>query len=161
MMKLLPILLIGLFAVLSVHFSAWRMERSLRAQSRPLKHDQVDRMLDRLAAAAGIDRIELHLLRNDTVNGLATPQGGIYLTSGLFRHYQSGRLSLEEIGSVVAHELGHLALGHTKRRMIEVSAAQTGTLVLGSLLARFIPFVGWYLAQALVSLFVSGLSRRD
>ena len=62
---------------------------------------------------------------------------------------------------MVAHELGHLALGHTKRRMLDVSVAQAGVVILGGLLARLIPIVGWYLANLLTGLFVARLSQRD
>ena len=161
MIKLVPILLIILASVVMIRFSAWRMGRDLRARSKRFSHDQLDRLTARLAKAAGIDRIEARILEDDTVNGLATPGGEIYITRGLFRHFQSGRISAEEIASVIAHELGHLALGHTKRRMVEVSVAQTATMIVGGILARVIPFVGFYLAQFLASLFVTRLSRRD
>lgn len=161
MLKLLPFLLLVAFAFAQLRFSAWRMGRSLRAQSRPLQHDQLDRLMERLASAAGIERIEVRLLENPMVNGLATPQGEIYITQGLFRHFQSGRLTAEEIMSVIAHELGHLALGHTRRRMTDVTIAQTAAMILGGVLARLIPIVGFYIAQFLANAFVSRLSRRD
>ncbi|MEM9762518.1 MAG: M48 family metallopeptidase [Pseudomonadota bacterium] len=161
MLKLLPFLLIAIGAYVMVQLSAWRLNAALRGRSRPLRHDTLEQLFGRLAGAAGIDTVTVRVLDDPSINGLATPDGGVYVTAGLLKHLREGNVTAPEVASVVAHELGHLALGHTKRRMIEVSAAQTGTLVLGSLLARFIPFVGWYLAQALVSLFVSGLSRRD
>lgn len=161
MIKLLPFLLIALAAYFMVRLSAWRMARSLRARSHVLENDQLDRILSRLARTAGIDRVEVRVLDDPSINGLATPDGGIYLTSGLVRRFQGRLVDEGEIASVVAHELGHLALGHTKRRMIDVSAAQTVGMILGGLLARLIPFVGWYLAQMVVSLFVTRLSRRD
>ncbi|MEM7499996.1 MAG: M48 family metallopeptidase [Pseudomonadota bacterium] len=161
MLKLLPFLLIAIGAYIAVQLSAWRLVSTLRARSRPLRHDSLEALLERLAEAAGIDHVRVRVLDDPSINGVATPDGGVYVTAGLLKHHREGSVTAPEIASVVAHELGHLALGHTKRRMIEVSAAQTGTLVLGTLLSRFIPFVGWYLAQMLVSLFVSRLSRRD
>ncbi|MCL5775664.1 M48 family metalloprotease [Limibaculum sp. FT325] len=161
MIKLLPILLL-IVAVLAIfRYNVWRMGRALRRQSRPLHHDQLDKMLGRLAEAAGIDGIEVRLLENPMPNGLATPEGEIYLTSGLFRHFQSGRLGVHEVASVIAHELGHLALGHTRRRMIDMAGAQTAQIILGGILARFIGILGWYASQFLVSLFIARISRGD
>ncbi|MEL6335759.1 MAG: M48 family metallopeptidase [Pseudomonadota bacterium] len=161
MIKLLPLLLALLGLYVMTRFSAWQMARQLRAKSRVLKHDTLERLIDRIAVEAGIDRIAVRVLEEPTVNGLVTPSGDIYVTSGLIQHYQRGRLSGEEVTSVIAHELGHLALGHTRRRMIDVSAAQTAGMVLGGILSRFIPFIGFYIAQALIGLFVTKLSRRD
>ncbi|MGF1552457.1 MAG: M48 family metallopeptidase [Paracoccaceae bacterium] len=161
MIKLLPLLLIALGVYLMVRFSAARMGRSLRARSRPLENDRLDRVLSRLAGAAGIERVEVRVLDDPSINGLATPGGEIYVTQGLVRQFQARRIGEAELAAVVAHELGHLALGHTRRRMIDVSAAQTAGMILGTLLARVIPIVGWYIAQFLIGLFVTGLSRRD
>lgn len=161
MIKLLPLLLIVVAVLAVFRYNVWRMGRSLRRQSRPLQHDQLDRVLHRLAQAAGIERIEVRLLDNPMPNGLATPEGEIYLTRGLFRHFQSGRLGIHEIGSVIAHELGHLALGHTRRRMIDMAGAQTAQIILGGILARFIGILGWYASQFLVSLFIARISRKD
>ncbi|MEM6680311.1 MAG: M48 family metallopeptidase [Pseudomonadota bacterium] len=161
MIKFLPFLLIAIGAYVMVRFSAWRMGAGLKSRSRPLQNDALERLIDRLAETAGIDRIRVRVLDDPSINGLATPDGGIYLTRGLLQKHQAGMITATEIGSIVAHELGHLALGHTKRRMIDVTAAQTATIVLGGILARFIPFIGWWIAQATIGLFVSRISRGD
>jgi putative metalloprotease len=124
-------------------------------------NDQVEALLGRLARTAGIDRVEVRLLENPMINGLATPSGDIYITSGLFRHFQTGRITAAELGSVVAHEMGHLALGHTKRRIIDVTGAQAVHIVLGSILNRFIPVLGWIVARWVAMFFATRLSRKD
>jgi len=161
MTRLIPILLliVGLFAFIKV--SAWHSGRALRRSSRPLMNDQIEALLGRLARTAGIDRVEVRLLENPMINGLATPSGDIYITSGLFRHFQTGRITAAELGSVVAHEMGHLALGHTKRRILDVTGAQTVHIVLGSILNRFIPVLGWIVARWVAMFFSSQLSRKD
>ena len=161
MVKLLPLLLLVVAMLALFRYNVWRMGHALRRQSRALHHDQLDQVLGQLADAAGIDRIEVRLLDNSMPNGLATPEGEIYLTRGLFRHFQSGRITVHELGSVIAHELGHLALGHTRRRMIDMAGAQTAQIVLGGILARFIGILGWYASQFLVSLFIARISRGD
>ncbi|MEL6197627.1 MAG: M48 family metalloprotease [Pseudomonadota bacterium] len=161
MIKLLPILLALGAVYIMARFSAWRMAYGLKAQSRVLRNDALERPLDRLAQEAGVDSVVVRVLDEPMVNGLATPSGEVYVTSGLLRHFQSGRLTATEVASVVAHELGHLALGHTRRRMMDVTAAQTATMVIGGLLSRFIPFIGFYIAQMLANLFIAKLSRKD
>ncbi|MEL7349347.1 MAG: peptidase M48, partial [Pseudomonadota bacterium] len=93
MIKLLPLLLALLGLYVMTRFSAWQMARQLRAKSRVLKHDTLERLIDRIAVEAGIDRIAVRVLEEPTVNGLVTPSGDIYVTSGLIQHYQRGRLS--------------------------------------------------------------------
>lgn len=161
MTRLLPILLlvVGVFAM--IRFSAWQSGRALRKRSRPLRNDQVESLMNRLARTAGIDSIEVRLLEMPAVNGLATPSGEIYITSGLFKKFQARQVTGPELASVIAHELGHLALGHTKRRIIDVTGAQTLHMVLGSVLNRFIPIIGWFLARWVSTFLMSRLSRKD
>ena len=161
MIKLLPILLIVLAGLAWMKVSSMATGAGLRRQSRPLKNDQLEGMLRRLADTAGVEDIRVRVIEAPMINGLATPQGDIYVTRGLVREAQRGRITASEFASVVAHELGHLALGHTKRRMIDVMGAQAATAVLGGLLARFIPFIGWHLARGVANLFIARLSRRD
>lgn len=161
MTRLIPILLmiIGVFAMLKI--SAWQSGKQLLRTSRPLLNDQVDALLQRLARTAGIDKVEVRLLKMPVVNGLATPSGEIYITSGLFRKFQTGRISAAELASVVAHEMGHLALGHTKRRIVDVTGAQMVHIILGSILNRFIPVLGWIVARWVATFMATRLSRKD
>ena len=161
MTRLLPILLMLLALFAWIKVSAWQSGRQLRRTSRPLTNDQIEALLARLARTAGIERIDVRILDMPMINGLATPEGEIYLTRGLFRKFQAGRITAPELASVVAHELGHLALGHTKRRILDVSSAQAVHLVLGSILNRFIPFLGWIVAQWIATFVVTRLSRKD
>ena len=142
----------------------WRSRRpgrTLRRRSRPLLNDQIEALLQRLARTAGIERVQVRLLDMPVVNGLATPSGEIHITQGLFRKFQTGRISAAELASVVAHEMGHLALGHTRRRIIDVTGAQTIHLVLGSILNRFIPIFGWIVARWIATFVVTRLTRHD
>jgi putative metalloprotease len=161
MSRLIPILLLILGVFAMVKISAWQSGRQLLRTSRPLLNDQVDALLQRLARTAGIDKVEVRLLDMPVVNGLATPSGEIYLTSGLFRKFQTGRISAAELASVVAHEMGHLALGHTKRRIVDVTGAQMVHIILGSILNRFIPVLGWIVARWVATFMATRLSRKD
>jgi len=161
MIKLLPILLLiaGLFAWMRVQSAL--SGAGLRRQSRPLANDQLEGLVTRIARTAGVDGVNVRVLPAEMINGLATPRGEIYVTRGLVRAVQSGRVTGAEFASVVAHELGHLALGHTRRRTVDVMAAQAATMILGGIIARLVPVIGWYVARALGSLFVASLSRKD
>ncbi len=55
----------------------------------------------------------------DPVNGLAAPDGRIFLTRGFLQKYRQGMVTDAEMASVIAHELGHVSLGHMRRRMID------------------------------------------
>lgn len=161
MTKLIPILLLVGLVYAALRVGSGMSGARLRRQSRPLKNDKLERLLGRLAHTAGIDAVRVRVLDSDQINGLATPQGDIYVTRGLVSAVQRGRVSGEEFASVIAHELGHLALGHTRRRMIDMMGAQAATMVLGGVLARIVPWVGWYLARWMSDMFVARLSRRD
>ena len=157
---LLPVILIA-GVVFFWKLRAQMSGRGLRKRSRPLANDQVDALLARLARAAGIDRVEVRLLPDRTINGLATDTGEIYVTQGLFDAFRTGKISARELASVAAHELGHLALGHMRRRMVEVAGRQALYIVLGGLLGRFIPYFGWIATAWLIGLVAARLSRRD
>ncbi|MEM7176399.1 MAG: M48 family metallopeptidase [Pseudomonadota bacterium] len=154
---LVPLVAIVLMFRINSIFSG----RSLKGKSKPLRNDEVDVALHRLADAAGVEHVRVRVLEEEVVNGLVTPGGDIYVTRGLLDQYRRGSISLAEFTSVIAHEMGHLAHGHTKRRIWDVAGAQIITVLLGGILARLIPFIGIYIARFLGSLFVSTLSRKD
>jgi putative metalloprotease len=161
MTRLIPILLLIIGVFVMIKISAWQSGKQLRRSSKPLMNDQIEALFQRLARTAGIEKIEVRLLEMPVVNGLATPSGEIYITRGLFKKFQAGRITAAELASVVAHEMGHLALGHTKRRIIDVTGAQTIHLVLGSILNRFIPILGWIIARWITMFVLTRLTRKD
>ena len=157
---LLPVLIIA-GVVFFWKLRAQMSGRGLHKRSRPLMNDQVDALLGRLARAAGIERVEVRLLPDKAINGLATDTGEIYITQGLLDAFRGGQVTARELASVAAHELGHLALGHMRRRMVEVAGRQAAYMVLGGILGRFIPYFGWMLSAWLLGVVAARLSRRD
>ncbi|MEM6386777.1 MAG: M48 family metallopeptidase, partial [Pseudomonadota bacterium] len=97
----------------------------------------------------------------EPVNGLAAPDGRIFLTRGFYQKYRQGEVTGEELASVIAHELGHVALGHSRRRMIDFSGQNAIRAALAMVLGRFLPGVGVYVANVLTSLIAARLSRND
>ena len=61
----------------------------------------------------------------------------------------------------MAHELGHVALGHIRRRMIDFSGQNAVRAALGALLSRLIPGLGGFIASFIGNLLMAKLSRRD
>ncbi|TCP42233.1 putative metalloprotease [Rhodovulum marinum] len=161
MFKFTPILLAVLYAVAMYRFSAWRTARELDARSSELADKRLKGLTDRMAEALELPRIRVHIYEIAPVNGLAAPDGRIFLTRGFYDRYRAGEVSAEELASVIAHELGHVALGHTRRRMIDFSGQNALRTALAMVLGRFLPGIGVYIANALASLLAARLSRQD
>jgi putative metalloprotease len=161
MLKLTPVLLILLWGLATWWFSAWRTKAELNARSTDLADPGLRRMADRLAAALGLPELRVRVYEIAPVNGLAAPDGRIFLTRGFLERYRAGEVSAEEMASVIAHELGHVALGHARRRMIDFTGQNALRLVLMATLGRLLPGAGAMIANALAALLAARLSRQD
>ena len=161
MLKFTPILLAILYAIVMYHFSAWRTRKTLDAQSTELADPGLKKLCDRMAAALDLPRIRVHIYEIEPVNGLAAPDGRIFITRGFYNKYRAGEVTAEEMASVIAHELGHVALGHSRRRMIDFSGQNAIRTALAMVLSRFIPGLGVWIANFLTSLLAARLSRSD
>jgi putative metalloprotease len=161
MLKLTPILLAILYGLAMYRFSAWRTARMLDAQSTELADPELRKLTDAMARALELEKIKVHIYEIDPVNGLAAPDGRIFLTRGFYRKFKAGEVTAEEMASVIAHELGHVALGHSRRRMIDFSGQNAIRVALATVLGRLLPFGGVWVANALMSLLAARLSRQD
>ncbi|NHM20432.1 M48 family metallopeptidase [Tritonibacter mobilis] len=161
MLRLTPILLAVIYGLVMYRLSVWRTHRELDARSTELADLHLKRMTDRLAAALELPRIPVYIYEIDPVNGLAAPDGRIFITRGFYRKFQNGEVTDAELTSVIAHELGHVALGHAKKRMIDFSGQNALRTVLMIVIGRYIPFVGPWIAGVLTSLLAARLSRGD
>jgi putative metalloprotease len=142
-------------------FSAWRTKRMLDAQSRPLSDPLLDTQLQAMAQVLELPRIDVRVYEVDPVNGLAAPDGRIFLTRGFLNKFRAGDVTSDELASVVAHELGHVALGHTRRRLIDFSGQNAVRVILAGVLGRVLPMGGAMLANMLAGLLAARLSRQD
>ena len=161
MLKFTPILLAILYAVAMYRFSSWRLGKELDSRSSELADPTLQNTFQRLATALDLPRIKVYLYEIDPVNGLAAPDGRIFITRGFYRKYSSGDVTADELASVVAHELGHVALGHSRRRMIDFSGQNALRTALAMVLSRFLPGIGVYIANGLSRLLMARLSRSD
>lgn len=115
----------------------------------------------RMARALDIPRIKVHIYEVAPVNGLAAPDGRIFITRGFYNQFKAGAVTAEELASVIAHELGHVALGHSRRRMIDFSGQNAMRAALGMVLGRLIPGIGIWLANMVTTMLAARLSRGD
>ena len=165
MIKFSPLLLAVGYAVALYIFSMWRTRRVLDANSTELADPMLKVLTDRMAAALDLDRIRVHIYEVEPVNGLAAPDARIFLTRGFYNRYRAGAVSADELASVIAHELGHVALGHTRRRMIDFTGQNAVFVSLIAVLTRMIPWVGpliaVWVARTITAVVAARMSRAD
>lgn len=161
MTKLLPLILVLLYALVMMRFSVWRTKRMLDQQSQPLTDPSITRLADRMAEAMGIPEIKVSVFEVEPVNGLAAPDGRIFLTRGFLNRKAQGEVTAEELASVIAHEMGHVAQGHMRRRMIDFTGQNAVFVMLSAVLNRFLPFIGIWIANLISTALMARLSRRD
>ena len=145
-MKYLPIILLVLYLAAMWFFSLWRLRQELNQKSTPLNHPRLVPMLERLGRAMDLPPVRAHVYEVDPVNGLAAPDGRIFLTRGFIRKLDAGEVTPEELASVIAHELGHVAHGHARRRMIDFAGQNAIRMALAGILGRIIPGLGAWIA---------------
>lgn len=158
---LIPIVLAGLYGIVMFQFSAWSMKRQLSQQSNPLLDPNLEKIMLKFADVLEVEKIRINIFETEPINGLAAPDGRIFITRGFYKKYQNGDITAEEISSVVAHELGHVALGHIRRRMIDFSGQNAVRAALGALLSRLVPGLGGIIANIIGNLLMAKLSRHD
>ena len=161
MQFLLPIGFAVIVGLVSYLMSVTQTKRTLATQSKPLDDPALDKHFMLLAHALNLKRLHVNVYEIDPVNGLAAPDGQIYITRGFLQKFYKGEVTAAEMSSVIAHELGHVALGHTKRRMIDFSGQNAMRTALAVTLNRFIPFIGPWIANMAVSMVAAGMSRKD
>ncbi|KAA2316808.1 peptidase M48 [Pseudooceanicola sediminis] len=161
MLKFTPLLLALIYGLVAWRFSTWRLKRELDEKSSELADPRLHALTRQMAQALDLPRIRVNLYEIPAINGLAAPDGRIFLTRGFYNAYRQGQVTAEELASVIAHELGHVALGHSRRRMIDFSGQNALRMGLTMVIGRFIPFVGPMLVNAAMSLLTAKLSRKD
>lgn len=161
MLKLTPILLIVLYMGAMWFFSAWRLRQDLNRNSTPLTHPRLAPMLKRLGMAMGLPPVTAHVYEIEPINGLAAPDGRIFLTRGFVRKLDEGAVTPEELASVIAHELGHVAHGHARRRMIDFAGQNAIRMALAGVLGRLLPGIGAWIATMAANAVAARLSRQD
>ena len=161
MLSFAPILLALIYGLVMYRFSAYRLSRTLNSQSVELMDPKLLPLIKRMAQALDIEKIAVYIYEIEPVNGLAAPDGRIFITRGFYKKYQNGEVSGDELGSVIAHELGHVALGHSRRRMIDFSGQNAVRVALGMVLGGIMPGIGGWIGNMIANLLMARLSRSD
>jgi len=161
MLKLAPILLAIIYALVMYRLSAWRLRSELDQKSTALTDSTLQPLMAQMAQALELETIKAYVYEIEPVNGLAAPDGRIFITRGFMNKFHAGEVSADEIASVIAHELGHVALGHSRRRMVDFSGQNAIRVALGMILGRILPGVGVYIANFLTTMLAARLSRSD
>ncbi|MRX49624.1 M48 family metalloprotease [Paracoccus sp. S-4012] len=161
MTKLIPLLLLLGWTAAVWLFSAWRLKRELDRTSTPLDHPRLRPTLRRLAETLGLPEIRVRVHEVPVINGLAAPDGRVFLTRGFLDRLDRDEVTEAELASVMAHELGHVVHGHTRRRLLDFAGQNAIRSVLGGMLSRVVPGVGGWLAGLAASAFAARLSRQD
>ena len=161
MLKIFSILLPIFLGIIGYKISSKKMSKYLEQNSFALKDPIINSLLKKVSFSLNLPKIEVHILEDANINGLASNDGKVFLTKGFLDKYYSGIVSAEELIGVISHELGHLALGHTKKRMVTYSLQNAFQMGLGFLISRIIPFVGIYISSFFTSLLTAKLSRLD
>jgi len=161
MLKLAPFILAVAYGFVMYRLSAWRLAKELDQKSTELADPTLRSLTQDMARVIDIPRIKVFIYEVEPVNGLAAPDGRIFITRGFFNKYLQGEVTAQEIASVIAHELGHVALGHSRRRMIDFSGQNALRTALAMVLSRFIPGLGPMIANVAMSLLMARLSRSD
>lgn len=161
MLKFTPIILIILYITAMWFFSMWRLKAELREKSTPMTHPRLMPMLERLGRAMDLPPIKAHVYEIAPVNGLAAPDGRIFLTRGFLDRLDANDVTEAELASVIAHELGHVAHGHGRRRMVDFAGQNAIRMVLAGVLGRFLPGIGAWMANIAATAVAARLSRQD
>ncbi len=159
--KILPIVLLILAFYIGSIYSSRNLSKKLEKNSQVFNDPVIDNYLITFKSILNLSNLKVFVLNEKQINGLVTPNGNIYITQGFINQYKIGKVSGVELTSVIAHELGHLALGHTKKRLITFSAISAISMVFSTILSRLIPYLGSIIGRYLSQVLISGLSRKD
>ena len=82
MIKFVPIILPLVYGLVMFRLSAWRLNQTLKNQSSLLADKQLLKPIQLLANALDLESISVNIYEIEPVNGLAAPDGKIFITRG-------------------------------------------------------------------------------
>lgn len=161
LIKFAPILAMIAYAWFQMRGSERAMLRDLDQKSKRLAEGPLLEAIQRFRGAIGINALSVDVYDVEPINGLAAPDGRIFLTRGLIDKYREGLFTRDELAAVIAHEIGHLALGHHERRRkawkVETAARAAASAFLPGALRGLSTHAGNLIAKLLHM----RLSRKD
>ena len=99
------------------------------ATVRRIEQGEVPAILARFAKARSlrVGPYTAHVPDEPGVNAMALPGGIVLITQGLLALRTRGDLSVDELAAVLAHEVGHIELGHSRRREVQATMSSWAT----------------------------------
>ena len=161
LIKFAPILAMLAFAWYSMRRSEGALKRDLDSKSVRITDGPLLSAVQRFRGAIGIDALQVDIYDVPVINGLAAPDGRIFLTRGLIDKYRDGEFTLEEMAAVIAHEIGHLALGHHDRRKKAWRIETAARAAAGAVLPRLVRGPMAYITNLIARALHQRLSRDD
>ena len=111
----------GIISLEQEHRLGQQFLRSIRAQAPtlddPVLQDFLEHLIYRLASHSQLEdrRLDIVIIRNESLNAFAAPGGIVGVHHGLFRYAQTEH----EMSAILSHELAHLSQRHFARRVAE------------------------------------------
>lgn len=104
----------------------------------PSTSPEVQEILGRFSAVESFrfGAKEVAIMQSKAINAMALPGGVVILSSALNDALACGDVSRDELAAVLAHEIGHVELSHSKSRMLRdywEQKAKSGLQILGKL----------------------------
>lgn len=160
LLRLLPIILIILW-LYWIFTAGKRTVNSLQESSKLLYDQHLNNILKDFENTLEIQGLSVRLLPWPIINAVAATKAEVYITQGLYDAYLQGDVKHTDMAAILAHELGHVALGHSERRIDQMRIETTGLLLTSGFLGRLM--LGWlgFIVVFILKIFRSAMSRRD
>lgn len=77
-----------------------------------------------------VSRYQLHGSDEAGINAIALPGGTVVVTQGLLQLFDRGVVSRDELAAVLAHEVAHIELGHSRAAEVRETMGRWATMAL-------------------------------
>lgn len=134
---------------------AGQIERRFKLSDDPAQIERVKKIGNRIAAVCDRQDLEYHfkVIKNKDINALSTPGGYVYVNTGLL-----DKADDDELTSVIAHEVGHVAARHAVKAM---QADMAYSVIAGLVFSRVGSREVQRGANIAMNLIMLGYSRED
>lgn len=134
---------------------AGQVERRFKLSDDPAQIERVKKIGGGIAAVCDRRDLEYHfkVIKNKDINALSTPGGYVYVNTGLL-----DKANDDELASVIAHEVGHVAARHAVKAM---QADMAYSVIAGLIFSRVGSREVQRGANIAMNLIMLGYSRED
>ena len=111
MFKLIAILAPIMLGIWNHKSASARLVKKLEAQSSTMADPIVSALVKKMAHSLDLKKIEVYILEDSNLNGLASPDGKVFITKGFLEKYYSGFVSAGRFCGGFAEILWGLVFG--------------------------------------------------